>query len=202
MCSTNATIGYRRGRAQARPSSDVPVLPPAARVDTSTEELDDVLRALRHAQGDELHAEALRLRMHMEAPLYAETHKHCVAMQAMRCTAAPWWGRSAVNKLSSDDVLTSHKTGTVQDCDSLESLRTSSEELRRRYRAHIGEGIAQAMANAAVLAQNGPNACLVDLDGVDGVEACPLSPTSSNDTNLSGCNTPVKGSWKRGKTFE
>ena len=199
MCSTYATIGYRRGRAQARPSSDVPVLPPAARVDNSAEELVAVLRALRHEQGDELHAEAQRLRMHMEAPLYAETHKHCVVMQAMRYTADPWWRRPAVDKLSSDDVLTSHKTGTVRDCDSLESLRTSSEELRRRYRANIGDGIARAIAGAAVLAQNRPNACLVHLDVV---EACPLSPTSSNDTNLSGCNTPVRGSWKRGKTFE
>ena len=198
MCSTNAPIGYRRGRAQARPSSDVPVLPPA-RVDTSAEELVAVLRALRSAQGDELHAEAQRLRMHMEAPLYAKTHKLCVAMQAMRCAAAPWWRRSAVHKLSSDDALTSHKTGTVHDSDSLRSLRTSSEELRRRYRAHIGEGIAHAMADAAVLAQNGPNAGPFDLEGV---AACPRSPTSPNDTSLSGCNTPLRGSGKRGEPFE
>ena len=197
MSSTNAPIGYRRGRAQARPSSDVPVLPPEC-VDTSAEELVAVLRALRSAQGDELHAEAQRLRMHMEAPLYAETHKLCVAMQAMRRTAAPWWRRPAVHKLSSDDALTSHKTGTVHDSDSLRSLRTSSEELRRRYRAHIGEGIAQAMADAAV-AQNGPNAGLVDLEGV---AACLRSPTSSNDTSLSGCNTPLRGSGKRVEPFE
>ena len=198
MDSTNAPIGYRRGRAQARPSSDVPVLPPA-RVDTSADELVAVLRALRSAQKDELHAEAQRLRMHMEAPLYAETHKLCVAMQAMRCTIAPWWRRSAVHKRSSDDVLNSHKTGTVHDSASLRSLRTSSEELRRRYGAHIGEGIAQAMADTAVLAQNGPNAGLVDLEGV---ASCPPSPTSSNDTNLSGCNTPERGSGKKVAQFE
>ena len=100
MFSTNAPLGYRRGRAQARPSSEVPVLPPES-VDTSAEELAAVLRALRYAQGDQLHAEAQRLRIHMEAPLYAETHKHCVAMQAMRCTAAPWWRRLILDATSS-----------------------------------------------------------------------------------------------------